>query len=67
VTHPAAHVERGLGDTPEGERPLVATLWGRPSSGRAKIRLADGTEIRWESGHWFTPDRRDVEVDEIQA
>jgi alpha-glucosidase (family GH31 glycosyl hydrolase) len=64
VTHPATHVERGLGDTPEGERPLVATLWGRPASGRAKVRLADGAEIRWESGHWFAPDGRDVEFEE---
>jgi alpha-glucosidase (family GH31 glycosyl hydrolase) len=30
VTYPAAHVERGLGDVPESQRPLVATLWGRP-------------------------------------
>ena len=30
VTYPAAHVARGLGDTPEHERPLEATLWGEP-------------------------------------
>ncbi len=52
VTHPAAHVAGGLGDTPEAERPLEATLWGEPVCGRAKARLADGTTIRWERGRW---------------
>ena len=33
VTLPAAHVADGLGDTPESERPLEATLWGRPPPG----------------------------------
>jgi alpha-glucosidase (family GH31 glycosyl hydrolase) len=47
VTYPAAHVARGLGSTPEPERPLEATLWGRPRSGRATVRLADGLRIRW--------------------
>src|SRR5204862_174875 len=28
VTYPAEHVRAGLGDTPERERPLEATLWG---------------------------------------
>ena len=32
VTYPAEHVARGLGDTPESERPLEATLWGSPDS-----------------------------------
>ena len=42
VTYPAEHVGRGLGDTPEAERPLEATLWGEPRGGRALARLADG-------------------------
>ena len=60
VTYPAAQVACGLGDTPEPERPLEATLWGRPDCGRSKVRLADGSEIRWESGHWFLPPGREV-------
>ena len=47
VTYPAAHVAAGLGDTPESERPLVATLWGKPRLGRAAARLADGTRVAW--------------------
>ncbi len=49
VSHPAEHVAQGLGDTPEQERPLVATLWGRPRSGRAQARLHDGTVVRWHA------------------
>ena len=60
VTYPAEHVARGLGDTPEGERPLVATLWGEPRLGRAAARLADGTEIRWRRGRWSVDRERDV-------
>ncbi len=52
VTYPAAHVARGLGDVPEGERPLIATLWGEPQVGRAAVRLADGTRITWSRGQW---------------
>jgi len=59
VTYPADHVARGLGDTPEGERPLEATLWGEPACGRAKARLADGTQVRWTRGEWsVTPERQ---------
>jgi alpha-glucosidase (family GH31 glycosyl hydrolase) len=54
VTYPADHVRAGLGDTPERERPLEATLWGAPVCGRAKLRLADGTVIRWQDGAWST-------------
>ena len=50
VTYPAAHVAAGLGDTPESERPLVATLWGKPRLGRAAARLADGTRVAWQQG-----------------
>lgn len=50
VTYPADHVGGGLGDTPERERPLEATLWGEPRLGRAGARLADGTAIRWRGG-----------------
>ena len=58
VTHPADHVAAGLGDTPESERPLEATLWGEPACDRAVARLADGTRVRWRAGEWsVTPDR----------
>ncbi len=50
VTYPAGHVAEGLGDTPEAERPLEATLWGEPPLGRAVARLADGTRVRWHAG-----------------
>ena len=36
--------DAGLGDTPEPERPLEATLYGEPPLGRAGVRLADSTE-----------------------
>ena len=49
VTYPADHVAAGLGDTPESDRPLVATLWGSPACGRASARLADGLRIRWSA------------------
>ncbi|HWI08646.1 MAG TPA: TIM-barrel domain-containing protein [Solirubrobacteraceae bacterium] len=52
VTYPAAHVAAGLGDTPEHERPLEATLWGEPPLGHAAVRLADGTRIAWRRGRW---------------
>ncbi len=52
VTYPAAGVARGLGDAPESERPLVATLWGQPRCGRSVARLADGTRIAWRRGEW---------------
>ncbi len=52
VTYPAAHVARGLGDVDERQRPLVATLWGRPRVGRAVARLSDGTRIAWRRGQW---------------
>jgi alpha-glucosidase (family GH31 glycosyl hydrolase) len=53
VSYPASHVERGLGDTAESERPLLATLWGSPPCGRAAARLADGTHVRWSrSAGW---------------
>jgi alpha-glucosidase (family GH31 glycosyl hydrolase) len=59
VTYPADHVAAGLGDVPERERPLEASLWGEPPGGRAAARLADGTIVRWRRGEWsVTPDRR---------
>jgi alpha-glucosidase (family GH31 glycosyl hydrolase) len=60
VTYPGEHVAGGLGDTPEGERPLEATLWGEPPLGRAGARLADGTCIRWQRGEWSAPAGREV-------
>jgi hypothetical protein len=63
VTHPAAHVAAGLGNAPERERPLEATLWGRPPLGRTGVRLADGTRIRWEQGRWSVAPAREVRFD----
>jgi alpha-glucosidase (family GH31 glycosyl hydrolase) len=60
VTYPPDHVAQGLGDTPERERPLVATLWGEPRGGRALARLADGTRIAWRRGRWSVTPERDV-------
>lgn len=65
VTYPADHVSAGLGDTPESERPLVATLWGEPRGGRASIRLADATVIRWRRGDWSTTPEREIAFREI--
>jgi alpha-glucosidase (family GH31 glycosyl hydrolase) len=64
VTYPVEHVAGGLGDTPEAERPLVATLWGEPRLGRASARLADGTHVRWRRGRWSVDRDRDVEFRE---
>jgi alpha-glucosidase (family GH31 glycosyl hydrolase) len=65
VTYPADHVATGLGDVPETERPLVATLWGTPNLGRTAARLADGTRIGWKRGPgWSGPARREIEFRE---
>jgi hypothetical protein len=64
VTFPAEHVDAGLGDTPESHRPLEATLWGEPRSGRAAAKLADGTRVRWRSGEWSVdPSERVIRFD----
>ena len=63
VTYPEAHVAAGLGDVPEHERPLEATLWGEPRCGRAGVRLADGTRIRWERGEWSATPAREIRFD----
>ena len=60
VTHPAAHVAAGLGDTPESERPLEATLWGQPRLAQTAVRLADGARIAWRRGRWEAPSGRDI-------
>jgi alpha-glucosidase (family GH31 glycosyl hydrolase) len=52
VSYPPEHVAAGLGDVAEDQRPLVATLWGRPPLGRAGVRLADGTKFSWRRGGW---------------
>jgi hypothetical protein len=65
VTYPPEHVAGGLGDTPESERPLVATLWGRPPLGHTGVRLADGTRISWRRGKWAVPPGREIELREI--
>jgi alpha-D-xyloside xylohydrolase len=53
-------VAAGLGDTPERERPLEATLYGEPALGRAGARLADGTRIRWREGEWAAVPERSI-------
>ncbi|HWF73906.1 MAG TPA: TIM-barrel domain-containing protein [Solirubrobacteraceae bacterium] len=60
VTYPAAHVADGLGDTPESERPLEATLWGEPRLGSTAAVLADGTRISWRRGRWSVSAERDI-------
>jgi alpha-glucosidase (family GH31 glycosyl hydrolase) len=60
VTYPAEHVAGGLGDVPERERPLEATLWGEPALGRTGTRLADGARIRWRDGRWSVDPGREV-------
>jgi alpha-D-xyloside xylohydrolase len=65
VTYPPEHVAAGLGDTPESERPLIATLWGRPPLGRTGVRLADGTRISWRRGEWSLPAGRAIDVREL--
>jgi hypothetical protein len=67
VTYPAHHVAAGLGDVPEEQRPLEATLWGEPPLGRAGARLADGTRIRWEAGSWSLDRERSVAFSERHA
>ncbi len=56
MTYPAEHVADGLGDVPESERPLVATLWGEPVGERAVTWLADGLRVRWRAGEWSASD-----------
>jgi alpha-glucosidase (family GH31 glycosyl hydrolase) len=60
VSYPPEHVAAGLGDTPEHERPLEATLWGEPRLGRTAVRLADGTTVRWRRGRWSVDAEREV-------
>jgi alpha-glucosidase (family GH31 glycosyl hydrolase) len=60
VTYPEDEIADGLGDRPDHERPLEATLWGRPPSGRTGVRLADGTRIRWREGEWSVSRRAEV-------
>ncbi len=62
VTYPASHVVEGLGDVPEPERPLVATLWGVPRLGRTAARLPDGGRIGWRDGRWELPAGRHVRM-----
>jgi alpha-glucosidase (family GH31 glycosyl hydrolase) len=65
LTYPAEHVSGGLGDVPESQRPLVATLWGEPRLGRASARLADGTVVSWRAGRWAVDRERQVEFREV--
>jgi hypothetical protein len=61
VTYPMEHVAAGLGDIPEGERPLEVTVWGEPR-GRPVVRLADGTRLRWRDGEVHASPAREVSV-----
>jgi alpha-glucosidase (family GH31 glycosyl hydrolase) len=65
LSYPADHVAAGLGDTPEAQRPLVATLWGRPSAGRALARMADGTRVSWKRGAWSVEPLRQIAFREL--
>ncbi len=65
VTYPAPHVARGLGDAAEAQRPLQATLWGRPAGDRALARLSDGTRIGWRRGRWSVWPEREIDFREI--
>ncbi len=67
VSHPAEHVARGLGSTPDAEAPYVATLWGTPRHGRALAHLPDGSPVRWVRGRWELPEGRDVTTVERRA
>ncbi len=60
LTHPAGAVASGLGLDGEADRPLEATLWGRPRLGHAAARLADGTKVTWRDGEWEAPPGREV-------
>jgi alpha-glucosidase (family GH31 glycosyl hydrolase) len=64
VTYPADQVASGLGEE-DPQRPLEATLWGRPRLGRAAARLADGTHIRWRAGEWSADSDRPLVCREI--
>ena len=62
VTYPAAHVAAGLGDTPESERPLEATLWGEPPLGRAERAPRRRHAHPLARGEWSVPTGRVVSV-----
>jgi alpha-glucosidase (family GH31 glycosyl hydrolase) len=65
VTYPVSHIARGLGDVPEADRPLEATLWGVPRLGHTAARLADGTRVAWHQGGWSVSCEREIEFREI--
>ena len=65
LTYPVEHIAAGLGDNREQSRPLVATLWGRPRSGRSLARTADGTRVRWHDGRWSVSTSREVTFREL--
>jgi len=62
LTHPARSVASGLGPVDEANRPLEATLWGRPRLGHAAAKLADGTKVAWRDGVWEGREVRLIET-----
>lgn len=65
ITYPREHVATGLGDTPDAQRPLVATLWGDPERPVA-ARTAEGAVVRWSPKKgWRLPKGRDVRTREL--
>lgn len=63
-THPRDAVAAGLGEEGGASRALELTLWGTPSLGRAKIRLADETTATWsEASGWSVQPGPDSDPD----
>jgi len=67
VSYPPDHVADGLGDTPEAERPLEATLWGEPPCGQAGAQLADGTRLTWRRGRGLSSAGRHARSRSVSA
>ena len=60
VTYPADHVAAGLGDTPESERPLEATLYGEPPLGRPAFASRTARASAGGAGDWSVTPEREV-------
>ena len=78
--YPAAHVAAGLGNVPESERPLQATLWGTPRCGHAAARLAYARAVHFAEltaveqrvlgclieKRWTTPDQYPLSLNALR-